>query len=183
MGCEAGELFSHLLCSNGQLLPSWPAEMVREHQPLLQRLAEPFQHLAIRSSAVNVSPTKPKSLLSGTQTRGRVSSAFTWGNKINVWFVKSYKWLLVCTLYYLRNWLSVEFFGWSVKLIKESTRITIDILGVVCLYSRSTYAQPKTDFFILVENKMVKIPFLFCILTVWFWFSVLFLTAPAESSP
>ncbi|XP_063183512.1 sterile alpha motif domain-containing protein 12 isoform X2 [Chroicocephalus ridibundus] len=74
---EGSELFSHLLCSDGQLLPSWPAEMVREHQPLLRHLAEPFLHLATVSSVVNVGLTKPRSLLSGTQTRGRVSSAST----------------------------------------------------------------------------------------------------------
>lgn len=178
-----GELFSHLLCSNGQLLPSWPAEMVRERQPLLWHLAEPFQHLAIKCSVVNVSPTKPQSLLSGAQTRGRVSSAFTRGNKVQGGFVKSYTRLLVCTLYLSKELIKYWGFGWWVKLIKESTRVTIYILGVVCLYSRSTFIQPKPDFLILVENKMVKIPLLCSILTVWFWFSVLFLTAPAESSP
>lgn len=40
---------------------SYPAERVQEHQILLGHLAEPFQHLAIKPSAVNANPAKQKS--------------------------------------------------------------------------------------------------------------------------
>jgi len=59
-GKQVGDLFSHPLCSNGQLALSWPAETVREHQLLLWHLAEPFQHLAVQPSVVNARAAKQK---------------------------------------------------------------------------------------------------------------------------